>query len=192
MMEGIKRFLDRIRMTVRLPRIRWKKPGLADLPELSDVSTPAMEELTDRLIEETVGDGGILDQEFQKRIAAYDPEVNPISQKEAEILLRSLLKTAVSRRKLLNERIARSIEGGRLYDQYYDRIHAVSALAVDAHTKMQRMDMAKENLEYHYEMLQEVRNKSYREDIRPDMDEWQKIPARDRDILKAIDEAGGC
>lgn len=192
MIKKFKKILDKLRTSLRLPRIRSKKNSLRVLPELSEITIPAMEELTDRLIAETAGDGGELDREFQRRIAAYDPEVNPISRKQAEILLNSLLKTAISRRKLLNERIARSIEGGRLFDQYYDRIHAVSALAVDAHTKMQQMDVAEENMRYHYDMLLNVRNNSYRKDVRPDMEAWEEIPKRHRDILMAIDEAGGC
>lgn len=192
MIKKFRRFLDKIRSALKLPWIRRKKKGPKPLQEMSEITIPAMEELTNRLIAETVGDGGVLDQEFRRRIEAYDPEVNPISRAEAELLLNSLLKIAVSRRKLLNERVARSIEGGRLFDQYYDRVHAVSALAVEAHTKMQRMDVAEEELRYHTDMLQNVRNNSYRPDVRPDMEDWENIPKRDRDILKAIDEAGGC
>lgn len=198
MFKKIERFFEGIKLKLRKPRIRtgrklvWpfgKKRGMSRLPEVKEVVVPAMEELTNQLRDEATGKGGLLDREFEKMIRAYDPEVNPISRREAELMLDTLLRRAISHRKLLNDRIARSIESGRLFDQYYDRIHAVSALAVDAHTKMQRMDYAEENLKYHYDMLIGIRDDNYLNPPSSDSKERGKLPRRSRDILKAIDEA---
>ncbi len=200
MFKKVERFFEKIKLKFRKPRVRiggkrirlfGKKRSMSQLPDMKKVVVPAMEELTNQLRDEVAGKGGILDREFEKMIRAYDPEVNPISRREAELMLDTLLRRAISHRKLLNDRIARSIESGRLFDQYYDRVHAVSALAVDAHTKMQRMDYAEENLKYHYDMLIGIRNDSYLKPPGQDSKEWGKLPKRSRDILKAIDEAGG-
>ena len=198
--DKFKTLANRIRLGLRKPRVRRTRKALQifprknlhpALPDMKKVVHPAMEELTNQLREEVTGKGGLLDQEFEKMIQGYDPEVNPISRDEAELMIQALLRRAISHRKLLNDRIARSIESGRLFDQYYDRIHAVSALAVDAHTKMQKMDFAEENLRYHYDMLIEVRDDSFTKVPKPGSDEWGKLPNRSQDILKAIDEAAG-
>ena len=186
-------------MKFRKPRVRtggkgfrlFRKNGMPQLPDMKQVVLPAMEELTNQLRDEVTGKNGLLDREFENMIQAYDPEVNPISREEAEMLLNSLLRRAISHRKLLNDRIARSIESGRLFDQYYDRVHAVSALAVDAYTKMQRMDYAEENLRYHYDMLIGVRDDSFIKPPAPGTKEWGRLPQRSKDILMAIDEASG-
>lgn len=198
MFRAFKKLVDRLRLHVRKPKVREKrkkfrlfrrKEESLGLPNMKTVTLPAMEELTNQLRDEVAGDGGLLDQEFEKMIAAYDPEINPISKREAELMLHALLRRAISHRKLLNDRIARSIESGRLFDQYYDRIHAVSALAVDAYTKMQKMDFAEENLAYHYEMLIHVRDSSFQTVPTPESEAWGKLPKRSKDILKAIDDA---
>lgn len=198
--DRFKTLANRIRLGLRKPRIRRtgkpllpssRKKRLAALPDMKKVVHPAMEELTNQLREEVTGKGGLLDQEFERMIQGYDPEVNPISRDEAELMIQALLRRAISHRKLLNDRIARSIESGRLFDQYYDRIHAVSALAVDAHSKMQKMDFAEENLRYHYDMLIGVRDDSFTKIPTPGSEEWGKLPQRSQDILKAIDDAAG-
>lgn len=192
---------EKVKTLFRRPAVRTKggfrlfcrrQKGFKELPQLDEQIHPAMERLTEQLIEEMVGDNGIITKEFERRIAAYNTEDHPISPKDAEQLMISLLKMAVAGRKLINERLARSIETGALFDSYYDRVHAVSALAVDAHSKMKRMDVAEEDFLYHYDMLLRVRNNTYEEDVRTDYEKLEKVPKRERDILKAIDEAGGC
>lgn len=156
-----------------------------------EAASPALEMLTDQLVAETVGDGGILDQEFHRILSAYNADNNPIDRRQAELLLSSLLRTAISRRKLLNERIVRSIESGQLHHQYYDRLHAVSALAVDAYSKMRVMDLARQDYLFHSNMLEKVQRKSHRADMQPGEDELPKPPEPDQDLFRGIDQAAG-
>ncbi len=171
---------------------------LWDLPRMEDAVAPAMERLTNELIDETVGADGVLTKAFQEQIARYDPDVNPISPLEAEELLKGLLNLAVSRRKLLNERLVRCVEVGDLYQSYYGRVQAVNTLAVEAYNAMTVAELAEEDYIYFRGMLPAVRDASIEDHMKPDEDSnrliqkiWELRDSRNRDIMKALDEFGG-
>ena len=148
-----------------------------------------LERVTDRLIEETVGDDGEITQEFKRRMEEYDPGENPISPKEAEALIHSLIRTAVAQRKCLTERIATSVENGELYAKYYGKIHLISDSAVEAYTKLQLLERSREEFEYYEEMYNNIREKAFDSSVKPVPK--QPKPKKTKDILIAIDEAGG-
>lgn len=151
----------------------------------SYVCASVMEKLTNRLIEETVGQNGMITNTFREKIDGYDPEENPISSQEARKLIDSLLRKAVSQRKTLTDRIATSAEIGDLYERYYGKIDYVSTSAIDAYIKMQKMEKIRADYEYYYEMMLNVREKAYLEDVRPGSK--GKMPKRYQDIFVAIE-----
>lgn len=159
---------------------------------------PIMSQMTDELIAETVGPDGVIIQEFRRQIAGYNPDVNPISPQEAAAILQSLLDLAVSRRKLLNERLEKSIESGALYDSYYSRVQLINQLATKAHSAMERMDFAEEDYRYYYELLLNIRARSIAEDVAPDGMTAEKLEAirdrmsrRGKDVMLELDQMGG-
>ena len=103
---------DRLRKWVAERSRKKKYMDMEELPDFADTVQPAMERLTDDLIEQTVGPDGALLQAFREQISRYDPEKNPISPREARALLNGLLDLAASRRKLLNERLWISLRSG--------------------------------------------------------------------------------
>ena len=175
-----------------------KRKGLEELPDFADTVQPAMERLTDELIEQTVGPDGTLFQAFREQISQYDPQENPISPTEARALLCGLLDLAASRRKLLNERLERSVEVGSLYRSYYGRIQAVDQLAAQAYTAMERMDLAEEDFRFQYALYPKVRKSSVVDEMVPEDEDMKlvdkiraRMNSRKRDIMEALDEMGG-
>lgn len=172
--------------------------GLAALKPCDETVEPIMSQMTDELIAETVGPNGAIVREFRRRIAAYNPDVNPIGPQEAEAMLQSLLDLAVSRRKLLNERLAKSVESGALYNSYYSRVQLINQLARKAHSAMERMDFAEEDYRYYYEMLLKIRARSIAPEVAPDDITAEKLEAirdrmsrRGKDIMLELDQMGG-
>ena len=109
----------------------------------------------------------------------------------AEEMLVAALKVAVCRRKLLNERLAHSVEVGSLYQSYFGRMQMLSSQMVDAYEKMEMMHRAENNYKKWQQIHAQVWNRTYEEDIRPPQSEQEDIPVRDKDMLKAINREGG-
>lgn len=177
-------------------RARIKR--LNSLPNFAETVEPAMARLTDELIAETVGDNGILIREFRAQLSKYDPDKNPIGPNEARALMMSMLDLAASRRKLLNERLERSVEVGSLYKSYYGRVQAVNTLAIDAYTDLVRKDFAEEDFLYHYGIFMNVRDTAVIDKMRPKDKILQRIEelrekmnTRDPDIMQELDKRGG-
>lgn len=171
---------------------------LEELPEFAVTVEPVMQQLTDELLRETIGPNGSLTKEFYSLMAGYNPSKNPIGHDDARKIIMSLLDSVVSKRKLLNERLERSVEVGDLYRNYYGRVHAVTSLAAQAHTDLERMDLAEEDFRYHYGVLMNVRDKSLLADVHPKnklmekvLDLRMKMNTREKDIMLELDERGG-
>lgn len=171
---------------------------LEELPEFKATVEPAMERLTNELIEETIGPNGALIRELQAQLAGHHPDRNPISPDKARSIMMSMLDLVVSKRKLLNERLERSVEVGELYRNYYGRVYAVTSLAAQAHTDLERMDLAEEDFRYNYGVLMNVRDKSLVHDVQPKnqllervLEIRVKMNTRESDIMRELDERGG-
>ena len=159
-------------------------------PNIDVEVSPAMELLTNQLIQETVGRSGIITLEMEKKLAHYSPQV-PMSRDMAEEMLVAALKVAVSRRKLLNERLAHSVEVGSLYQSYFGRMQMLSSQMVDAYEKMEHMHRAENSYKKWQQIHTQVWNRTYEEGIRPPQSEQEEIPVRDKDMLKALNREGG-
>ena len=189
---------DRLREWFAGHARKKKRKGQEALPDFAETVQPAMERLTDELIDQTVGPDGALLQAFREQISQYDPQVNPIGPTEARALLMGLLDLAASRRKLLNERLERSVEVGSLYRSYYGRVQAVDQLAAQAYTAMEHMDLAEEDFRYQYALYPKVRKVSVVDEMVPDDEDMKlvdkvraRMNSRKRDIMEALDEMGG-
>lgn len=192
------RLKDRLRKWYEKHSRKKKSEVMEELPDFGDTVQPAMERLTNELIEQTVGPDGVLLQAFRDQISQYDPEKNPISPREARALLSGLLDLAASRRKLLNERLERSVEVGTLYSSYYGRIQAVDQLAVRAYTAMEHMDLAEEEFRFQQALYPKVRKASVLEEMMPEEEEMKlvnkiraRMNSRKKDIMEALDDMGG-
>ena len=189
---------DRLRKWVAERSRKKNDMDMEELPDFADTVQPAMERLTDDLIEQTVGPDGALLQAFREQISQYDPEKNPISPREARALLNGLLDLAASRRKLLNERLERSVEVGSLYTSYYGRVQAVDQLAIRAYTAMEHMDLAEEDFRFQYALYPKVRKTAVIDEMVPEEEDMKmadkiraRMNARKKDIMEALDEMGG-
>ena len=147
-----------------------------------------MNQLTTQLIEETVGDNGVLTLEFQKLMEGYDKNVNPLSPEEAQEIVHTMMRLAIAHRKCLTERIAASAEVGALYERYYSKVNTVTTSAVYAYDKMLEAERRREEFEYYDEMLAKIREKAYSEEFRPKL--FQRKTRHSPDILKEIDNFG--
>ena len=145
-------------------KIPWKRSQSdREIRSLDD----ELEQITDKLIKDTVGPKGVLTAKFDRCAGAFDPRVNPISEKEAVEIMLSMIKIAVSRRKLMVERCATSVEAGGLFDRHYRKMHQVSKLAVICNANKRRLQRAEEELAYFNEMKKKVRQQVFVEHIQP-------------------------
>ena len=159
-------------------------------PNIDAEVSPAMERLTNQLIDETVGSSGIITLDLERKLDHYSLQV-PLSRPMAEEMLVAALKVAVSRRKLLNERLASSVEIGSLYQSYFGRMQLLSSQMVDAYEKMEHMHRAENSYKKWQQIHAQVWNRTYEEGIRPPQSEQEEIPVRDKDMLKALNREGG-
>lgn len=146
-----------------------------------------LETLTNQVIREAVGSDGILTNEFNKRIAMYDPEVNPIGEEAAKELLVSMLSMAVAQRKVINGRIEKSVEVGNLFDRYYGKLNTINVLSNQANVKRKAMLDAQERYQDLYGRWKVLRDKAYT--VKPDPN---YAPEEDQqELFEALHKAGG-
>ncbi len=191
----------RTRRIARKMRKLEQKRQLLQLSELSkfeNIIPPAMEQLTTALLAETIGPEGALLRCFQEQISHYSAKDHPISARESIELTKRLVKLAVARRKLLNERLERSIAVGELYRSYYGRVEAIHQLESATYATMEQLERAEEDYLYHEAMLQKVRQASIEEQMQPDDEQMGLIRRlrrrrenRSQDMMEALDEFGG-
>ena len=168
-------------------RHRWLERKMArDLPVVRDEVRPAMERLTTQLIEESVGKRGFITKTVHKQLQGYSKDQVPLGREAAEKILLQALELAVSRRKLLNERLADCVEFGTLYQAYYGRVHAVSAVAIEAYEYLEQMQMADEEYRYYEEMKRKVRDKTYDDSSKKPLDQVGEVQQRERDIMQSV------
>lgn len=174
----------------RTLRRKMKRAAAKKLPEYELNADPILQELTQQLIDETVGPYGEITQTLRSRLQAYDKDETPLDVETAEKMLLEAVKAAVSRRKLLNERLVECIEFGELYHVYYERIQAMSSAAVDASEKMELMHDAEKQYHYYAEMFRQTRNNKYGDKFGENVDDFEEIMQRERDVYKEIFEEG--
>lgn len=175
---------SRLRGKIRYRWMEWNMPR--DLPDVRDEVRPAMERLTTQLIEESVGKRGFVTKTFHKQLRGYSKDQVPLGREAAEKILLQALELAVSRRKLLNERLADCVEFGTLYQAYYGRVHAVSAVAIEAYEYLEQMQMADEEYRYYEEMKRKVRDKTYDDSSKKPLDQVGEVQQRERDIMQSV------
>lgn len=176
-------------------RVRKPSPRLKALPKFEDTVRPAMERLTDELIEETVGENGELTRRFRDLMSRYNPDENPIGPHETYAILLSMLDFAAAQRKLLNGRLESSVEVGSLYQSYYGRIQTVNTLAARALTDLERMEIAEEDYRFNLGLLLNVRDESIKDDLKPKNNNFsnriktlrQRINTHHNDIMQTLD-----
>lgn len=130
-----------------------------------------IEALTTKLLEETIGEKGLVREQLQNMLNHFDTNNNPLGVTEAEFILFSLIKVAIAQRRLLSGRIEKSVEEGELFERYYGRMQIINQLTIDAHTKMKKMQVARERYEYQLAIYQKVVGKTYERDLRPNDNE---------------------
>lgn len=122
--------------------------------------TPEMEKILNKLIRDTVGTGGALDQEFLRYTAQFDKS-HPIGEKEARTLLMSLLKRAIANRDLINGRIEHAVEYGSLYNRYYAKLQNIYDLTVQTNIRREEMAAAQQDYFFAHNVYQNVRDLTY-------------------------------
>ena len=134
-------------------RFHKEKPLKADF-------IPEMEYILNKIIRDTVGTGGSLDQEFLRYTAQID-EDHPIGETEARDLLLSLLKLAVAKRDLINGRIEHSVEYGSLYYRYYAKLQTIYDLNVETNIRREELAAAQRDYFFAYNMYNNVRDMTF-------------------------------
>lgn len=119
-----------------------------------------MEQITNQLIAEVTED---IQRNFKEQAKLYNPKVNPIGEIETKQLMFSLIRLAVSRRKLFNERILYSVEQGGLFRRYYGKLHRTNELSVDTALALRERDMAEYLLEEKKELLASRKKTAYKD-----------------------------
>jgi hypothetical protein len=122
--------------------------------------TPEMEHILNKIIRDTVGTGGAMDQEFLRHIVGVDEE-HPIGEPEAREALQSLLKLAIAKRDLINGRIEHSVEYGSLYYRYYAKLQTIYDLNMKTNLRREEMAAAQRDYFFAYNLYNNVRDMTY-------------------------------
>ncbi len=137
-----------------LCRFRFKKAA--------DNSQAEIEQITTELIEET---RDILQKRFDEVMAK---RLRPLTEDEAQVILQSLIKEAIAKRKLLSGRVEKSVETGLLFDRYYGKMQTINTLTNRAYAQMQKMNVSKERYEFQKGIYKKLTGKMYVPDAIPD------------------------
>lgn len=121
-----------------------------------------IEQITTELIEET---RDILQKSFDK---VMEKKTGPLTEEEAQVILRGLIKEAVANRRLFSGRIEKSVESGSLFDRYYGKMQTINLLTNRAYVQMQKMQISKERYEFLCGIYKKLTGKMYVPDMIPD------------------------
>ena len=127
-------------------RLRRELQEMQQLNVYEDKDRAVIRLITQQLIDDMVGDDGGMNQEMLRKLKVRKDMKMKLSHDEVKYLLFSLIRSAIAQRKRYAQNIARSIEGGKLYDQYFQRIESVNTLLASAYIEMDKMQTAKDDL----------------------------------------------
>lgn len=153
----VKDVVKKIRRRVKLKRFHKKKLSMNFTPELESVVTA--------LLDDTIGEGGALDWEFQRQIDYYRRKKQPIGEPQAREILMNLLKVAASDRERLNGRLEQCVEVGELYNRYYSKLQTVYDLDVKTENARLEMELAENEYNFLNNVYLNARNTVYGKDF---------------------------
>jgi hypothetical protein len=133
------------------------------------------EQLTKRLTDETIGIEGLLKKELEELLKDFDVSKNPLSIEQTKQILYSLIRLAVSQRRLLAGRVAQSIGQGDMFKQYKEKMKEIDKLTVETQTKLKKMQMARKQYEYHYHIYEVVTGNTYIDKSEPDSSKQSEV-----------------
>lgn len=149
----------------------------------TDNSQAEIEQIITELIEET---RDILQKRFDEVMAK---RLRPLTEDEAQVVLQSLIKEAIAKRKLLSGRVEKSVETGLLFDRYYGKMQTINALTNSAYAQMQKMNVAKERYEFQKGIYKKLTGKMYVPDAIPDDSKTVRFDGGSyKDIWETMDE----
>lgn len=141
--------------------------------------------ITDKLMDELIGENGELNKEFQKVLCQQkvQPLEQNIGKKEVETLLLRYIQIAVAQRQKFSKEIAHEIWNGSIYQEYHKRIDEISELTVSAYGKLQEMEAAEEDYRFQKNVYEKVLGKSF---IEVHERECEKKASQVKDLWKEI------
>ena len=154
----------------------------------TDGSKSVFEQLTDQLIDETIGQNGSMHQFFNRLVAGYDADTNPIGVNDARRILVALVGDAVERRKVFVGRIEKSVVEDGLFKRYYSSLQEINDLTVAADEAMQRMKRARDRYIYEAEIYRKLTGFSYVKEVMPTDEELDKARKELASSLHADDD----
>lgn len=129
---------------------------------------PEIEKITDQLIVETISDNGVLSKELNVKLQNYDTDNNPLGLNEAKSILNSLITLAITQRSLLAQRIAKSIEQGNLYDDYYEKMNDINKLTIAVDVEAKRLERINNEYNTQNHIYNKVTGMTYERAVLPD------------------------
>lgn len=139
-----------------------------------DIETE-LEKITRQLIEETIGEKGLLTIEFQKKLEIINSDKHPINEAVAKEILLGLLGLAISQRSILTERISKSIENGNIYREYLSQLEEIDRLNVRAELLNKNMERIQTDYEKQLLLYERVSAKTYLRDVWPTDEDVERL-----------------
>ncbi len=164
MFQRIKRLLHRKNQTFQK----------VDIGQGAYDTKSVFEQLTNQLISETIGQNGSMHQFFNRLVAGYDADTNPIGVNDARRILLALVGDAIERRKVFAGRIEKSVVEDGLFKRYYSSLQEINDLTVAADEAMQRMKRARNRYIYEAEIYRKLTGFSYVKEVMPTDEELEK------------------
>lgn len=145
-----------------------------------------LKSLTDKLTSKSKEE---LYLQYKEYIAHYSASDSPLSKGDAERILKALIGSAVSNRKLLGSYIERSISDGEIYDRYYKKMVHMNDLVNETYVKLKYMQNIQERFEYKKKIYNSITGNMYLDQYISVSDSHQTPVSID--IGDEIDKAGG-
>ena len=139
----------------------WRRKTKEFDKSLEEINKSEMERITQELIEELVGQHGEISNSLNSMLELYNAKNNPIGIDEAKAILIVLIRIAATKRRRLSQKVSESLDHGRLFQYYNNRLSQIDRLTEDAYLAMKEMQAAREKFEREKNIYEQISGRAY-------------------------------
>lgn len=143
----------------------WRRKTNEFDKSIEEINKSEMERITQELIEEVVGKHGEISNCLNSLLESYNAKNNPIGRDEAKTILLVLIRIGVTKRRRLSQKVSESLEHGRLFQYYNNRLSQIDRLTEEAFLAMKEMQSAREKYEREKNIYENISGKAYERSI---------------------------
>ena len=145
----------------RFKKMIWRRKTKEFDKSIEEINKSEMERITQELIEELVGQHGEISNSLNSMLELYNAKNNPIGIDEAKAILIVLIRIAATKRRRLSQKVSESLDHGRLFQYYNNRLSQIDRLTEDAYLAMKEMQAAREKFEREKNIYEQISGRAY-------------------------------